>query len=282
VSFGFQIHHGLANTAKRDLVAPVKRIGDLIGGQAGLVSPILFGLFMIATGRGFRRVSSDAAYVLAMIGAFTFVFFVYSATRQRVEANWPAPAYIAAIPLLAAMPLTSRSRRWFEAGIWLALILSVAIYFHAAFGILPIPPRRDPLARSAGWRDLARATDAATARADSAVRSNGWIAADRYQDAAELAFQSPNHPIVFSLNFSGRSNQYDLWPGFAQRAHVGDNLVIALDETGETNPIVTRLAPFFRTVARDSLVDLRTRHGLVTQRRLWSLRGWIGGWPPRS
>lgn len=282
VSFGFQLQHGLASAAKRDWLAPVKRIGDLIGGQAGLVSPILFVLLIIAMARGLRRASSDAAYVLAMIAAFTFLFFAYSATRQRVEANWPAPAYIAAIPLLASLPLTSGFRRWFQAAIWLALIASVTIYLHAAFDVLPIPPHRDPLARSAGWRDLARAAAAAAARADSIRSSRTWIAADRYQDAAELAFQSPDHPIAFSLNLSGRSNQYDLWPGFAERAHIGDNLIVAADETAETNPIVTRLAPFFRTVARDSLVDLRTRRGLVTQRRLWSLRYWIGGWPPRS
>jgi hypothetical protein len=45
---------------------------------------------------------------------------------------------------------------------------------------------------------------------------------------------------------------------------------------------VARLAPFFRTIAPDALVDMRNRHGLVTRRRLWVLREWIGGWPPRS
>jgi hypothetical protein len=84
---------------------------------------------------------------------------------------------------------------------------------------------------------------------------------------------------VFSLNLSGRSNQYDLWPDFAGRARPGDNLVVALDETSDTNPVVLRLAPFFRSFARDSLVDLRNRRGLVAQRRLWVMRSWIGGWP---
>ena len=281
VSFGFQLHHGLAAPARRDVFAPLKRLGDLIGGQAGLVSPILFVLFGAAVARGLRRSASDATYVLAVIAAFTFLFFCYSATRQRVEANWPAPAYIAAIPLLAALPMLATLRRWLRAGLWLAAIMSLLIYIHAAFDILPIPPRKDPLARSAGWRELASAASLTAQRTAVASRGRTWIAADRYNDAAELAFYTPGHPTTFSLNLGGRSNQYDLWPGFADLARPGDNLVVALDESAEVHPIVAQLAPYFKTVARDALVDMKNRHGLVSQRRLWVLREWIGRWPPR-
>jgi 4-amino-4-deoxy-L-arabinose transferase-like glycosyltransferase len=277
VSFGFQIHHGLATAARHDVFAPLKRIGDLIGGQAGLVSPILFVLFVVVTVRGLRRSSLDAEFVLSTIAALTFLFFCYSATKQRVEANWPAPAYIAAIPLLAAAARLPRIGSWLRGGVWLAMVLSLVIYLHAAFELLPIPPRKDPIGRAAGWAELS--TAAARTAAPTATASV-WIAADRYQDAAELAFHLPRQPTTFSLNISGRTNQYDLWPGFADRARPGDQLVVVVDETPDTNPIVLRLAPFFHTITRDSLVDLRNRHGVVSQRRLWLLRDWIGGWPP--
>ena len=281
VSFGFQIHHGLATSARRDAFAPLKRLGDMIGGQAGLVSPVLFVLFAIVVVRGLRRTSSDAIYVLSIIAAFTFLFFCYSATRQRVEANWPAPAYIAAIPLLAAFTQSAALARWRRAGVWIAAVLSVVIYLHAGFSLLPLPPRKDPIARSAGWRDVSMAAYRASLRADAGKSS--WFAADRYQDAAELAFHLPAQPTTFSLNLSGRSNQYDLWPDFADRARPGDNLVVAVDEvSGGVNPIVSQLAPHFRMLTRDSLVDLRNRHGVVSQRRLWILHGWMGGWPARS
>jgi 4-amino-4-deoxy-L-arabinose transferase-like glycosyltransferase len=282
VSFGFQVHHGLATPVRRDLLAPLKRLGDMIGGQAGLVSPVLFVLCGMAVVRGLRRASSDAAFTLATIAAFSFLFFCYSATRQRVEANWPAPAYIAAIPLLAAVDGSVRLERWLRGGIWLAAALSAMIYLHAAFEILPLPPRKDPLARAAGWGELANALGAAARRAASTDRVPTWLAADRYQDASELAFHLPHHPTTFSLNLSGRSNQFDLWPGFADTAREGDDLVVAVDETADTNPIILRLAPFFEAFARDSLVDLRNRHGIVTQRRIWVMRRWRGGWPPRS
>jgi hypothetical protein len=282
VSFGFQVHHGLATPARRDLLAPLKRLGDMIGGQAGLVSPILFVLCAIAVIRGLRRASSDAAFVLATIAAFSFLFFCYSATRQRVEANWPAPAYIAAIPLLAALAGGVQLERWLRAGIWLGAVLSAVIYLHAAFEILPLAPRKDPLARAVGWGDLATALGSAGRRATATDHVPTWIAADRYQDASEMAFHLPNHPTTFSLNLSGRSNQFDLWPGFPATAREGDDLAVAVDETADTNPIILRLAPFFETFARDTLVDLRNRHGVVTQRRIWVMRRWRGGWPPRS
>lgn len=282
VSFGFQVHHGLATPARRDALAPLKRLGDMIGGQAGLVSPILFVLLGMAVVRGLRRASSDAAFVLATIATLTFLFFCYSATRQRVEANWPAPAYIAAIPLLGALSGGVRFERWLRAGIWLAAVLSAVIYLHGAFEILPLPPRKDPIARSVGWGELAGALDVAARRAAPTDRAMSWVAADRYQDASELAFHLRSHPTVFSLNLSGRGNQFDLWPGFAETAHAGDDLVVAVDETADTNPIVLRLAPYFQSYARDSLVDLRNRHGVVTRRRVWVMRRWLGGWPSPS
>jgi 4-amino-4-deoxy-L-arabinose transferase-like glycosyltransferase len=282
LSFGFQLHHGLAAPVRRDVFAPLKRLGDMIGGQAGLVSPILFVLFAIAAVRGLRRSASDVTYALAMIATFTFLFFCYSATRQRVEANWPAPAYIAIIPVLAALRGSPALAKWFRGGVWFAGVLSVLIYVHAAFDVVPIAPKRDPVARSAGWRQLAAVASAAAQRTTIASRARTWVAADRYQETAELAFYIPNHPTAFSLNLGGRSNQYDLWPGFAETASRGDNVVVALEEGRGVHPIVAQLAPYFRTIAPDSLVELRNRQGVVTQRRLWVLGGWIGGWPPRS
>jgi hypothetical protein len=97
-----------------------------------------------------------------------------------------------------------------------------------------------------------------------------------------VAFYIPSHPTTFSLNLGGRSNQYDLWPGFAETARPGDNLVVALDVSGGVHPIIAQLAAYFGTIARDSLVDMKSRQGVVSQRRLWVLREWTGVWPARN
>ena len=205
-----------------------------------------------------------------------------SALRKPAEANWPAPAYVAAIPLLGAATFGDRGRRWVRSGWILAAAFTVIIYVHAATSILPIPARQDPIARSAGWDALARATEAAR---DSIVGPDGpqprtvHVAADRYQDASELAFHLRGHPTTFSLNLAGRANQYDLWPGFPRRAAAGDALVVALDETDDVHPAVARLTPHFRAVRRGAVVELRARRGVVARRRVSTLLDWGGSWP---
>src|SRR5439155_7728412 len=93
---------------------------------------------------------------------------------------------------------------------------------------------------------------------------------------------SPSHPSTFAVNLSGRGNQYDLWPGFPDVARAGDALVLVVDETPDVHGTVARLAPYFTSVARGDVVDLRTRRGVVSQRRLWLLSGWRGGWPQQG
>ncbi len=275
MSFTFQMQHGLGGSPG----LPFKRELDLLGGQAGLASPILFVLMIVAVVRALRA-ADDASFVTAMVGTVTFGFFVLSALRRPVEANWPAPAYIAAIPLLAAAVWSTSSRRWLTAGYWLAGVLSAVVYLHAVTGrVLPIPARRDPIARADGWDELANRAKETQSAAATASGTHAWLGADRYQDASEIAFHDPEHPTVFSVNLSGRSNQYDLWPGFAAIASRGDDLVLALDETDGVHSTVTRLAPYFAHVQRGELVVLARRGDIITRRRLWILSEWRGGWP---
>jgi 4-amino-4-deoxy-L-arabinose transferase-like glycosyltransferase len=278
MSFTFQLRHGFAGRARG---TPLSRELDLIGGQAGLVSPILFVLMVGVVWRSLRRPNRDEQFLLAVVATVIFAFFMVSAARKSAEANWPAPAYVPAIPLLASFTFSQRGQRWLRAGWILAAGLTMLIYLHAVTSILPIPARKDPIARSAGWNVLARATElardsvAVSERKQTTVR----VAADRYQDASELAFHVRGHPVTFSLNLAGRPNQYDLWPGFPRAAMPGDALVVVLDETDGAHPAISRLAPHFREVRRGSLVELRARRGVVSRRRLWTLLDWAGTWP---
>ena len=282
MSFGFQLRHGLAGRARG---TPIGRELEMIGGQAGLVSPILFVLLASAVWRALRRPPSDEHFLLAVVATFGFSFFMASAVRKPVEANWPALAYVPAIPLLADAAFGARGWRWFRAGCVLAAALTLIIYAHAVASILPIPARKDPIARSAGWDALARATEAARDSLSASVAARGrsvYVGAERYQDASELAFHMGGKPRTFSLNLTGRPNQYDLWPGFARRAAPGDALVLALDESEEMHPTLRQLEPHFREVRRGAAIELRARRGVVARRRLWTLVGWGGSWPMRA
>jgi hypothetical protein len=139
------------------------------------------------------------------------------------------------------------------------------LVLHAVVGILPLPPRRDPVANAYGWGRLAAHVDSAretllrshTRRQETvngvdpriAPLVNGlaandlacprtWIAADRYQDASELAFHLSMQPTVFSLNHGGRPNQYDLWPALDAALRQGDCTVLVVDDNAQGAEVV--------------------------------------------
>jgi 4-amino-4-deoxy-L-arabinose transferase-like glycosyltransferase len=276
ISFAFQIRHGLGAPTGSVL----KRELDLVGGQLGLVSPILFALAAASVWRALRRPTDDASFALAVVAAGSWVFFVYSASRRAVEPNWPAPSYVPGVALLAALASTEGYQRWLRRGVALAAVLVGVLYLHALAPVLPLPARRDPLARNAGW-------DGVAARVDEARRTiagRAWLGAERYQDVSELSYHLSGQPMALCTCLRGRRNQYELWPGFRELASPGDALVLALDErsAGEAHEAVTTLAPYFTSVTRGVLAPLLRGRDTVSVRRIWTLGGYRGGWPARS
>lgn len=274
ISLGFQLRHGFGGSSG----SIVGRELELLGGQAGLVSPVLFALCVLAVWRALRTRGTPPAHRLLATGAVVvFAFFMYSATRRRVEANWPALAYLPAVLLLASRADGGgrvRERRWLRAGIGLAAALTLAVYVDAFTPVLPVPARRDPAARAYGWDAVA----SAVSRVAVADSGRMFVAADRYQDASELAFHLPGRPETFSLNIGGRANQYDLWPSFAQRARPGDGLVLVLDDVPGTPEQLLALVPHFASVARGEQIALRRGGDVIKNFRVWTLRGWRGTW----
>ena len=170
IAFVYQLRHGLAAPQGSALLAAWKHEGDFFGGQAALASPILFIMLAIAVGRSLARGVDDARFVLAMVALVSFGFFVYSALRQRVEPNWPAPAFIPAIVLLAITAWGQTGERWLRAGVVLAAVMSLLIYAQGIAPILPLRPAKDPIARAFGWQDLTRSAEAAAAAVSERTR----------------------------------------------------------------------------------------------------------------
>jgi hypothetical protein len=278
ISFRFQLQHGLGNPKGSAL----KRELDLLGGQLGLVSPIIFVLAALALWRALRRPVDDARFALAVVAVVSWLFFVYSALRRPVEANWPAPSYVPAVALLAAMAPTLAHDRWLRRGVVLAAVMVAVIYLQALVPVLPLPARRDPIARGAGWELVAARVDEARRRV-AGTRGTTWTGADRYQDVSELAFHLPHHPTSFCICLTSRRNQYELWPGFADVARPGDDLVLALDERqdGIVHETAALLAPYFTSVTRGAVAPLMRRGDTVSVRRVYLLSGYRGGWPAR-
>ncbi|HEX7980483.1 MAG TPA: glycosyltransferase family 39 protein, partial [Gemmatimonadaceae bacterium] len=279
ISFRFQIQHGLG-TPKG---SAINRELEMLGGQLGLVTPILFVLAAGAVWSALRRPRADAHFMLAVVAVGSWAFYIYSAIHRRVEPNWPAPAYIPALVLLAAQAAGAPSAalsRWLRRGLVFAAVVVAVLYAYVLAPLLPIPARKDPLARAAGWDTLAMQVDSVRRTLGTRV----WVGADRYQDVSELAYHLPDRPEVVCVCLTGRHNQYELWAPFTSRAARGDALVLALDERpqGVVHENVARLAPHFARVQQGALAPLLRGGDTVTVRRLWILEDYIGGWPTRT
>lgn len=282
IAFRFQLGHGLGGGAKESLL---ERELNLIGGQALLVTPILFGLLLGAIARARREEPRRVA--LAGVAVSALAFFVFSATRKNVEANWPAIAWVPAVVLLAAARADARSA-WERRGVRLAAVVSTLLLAHVVRPLVALPGSRDPVNQAHGWGDLATAVAArqaslAAATPPDVVRpfAAPLVAANRYQDAAMLAFHLPGHPEVPSLNLGGRPNQYDLWPAAPDRLRFGGTmlLVLELPRAGGTPPAIAALAAVFPHITPGDTIAL-TRDGRpVARRQLWTLAGWTGTWP---
>lgn len=280
LSFRFQLGHGFNAAARGN---PISRELEMIGGQLGLATPILFTVMAIVVWHALRdgwQARQTAAptdpvvrrFALAVIAVVPLAFFATSAWRRPVEANWPAMIYPGAIMLLATSTAPIATGVWWKRGLWLAGLLLAIVGGQAWTPLLPLAPRKDPIARAHGWQQLAAAVD--VARRDPFLDGtvDRWVAADRYQDASQLAFHLPDHPMVFSLNLGGRTNQYDVWQNAWGRVRPGDGLVVAFDADAKGDSLAKVVSGWFADTKQGALVALRRGEGEVAHRRIWLYR----------
>ena len=168
-------------------------LAELVGGQIGLATPLVWVLCMIALVVAVRRswAGRDVGWsLLAALSVPPVLVFVQHAFGDRVQGNWPAIIY----PALAvgAGGLALR-RRWWVGASAVGFAITALAYAQATSGLLPLPPRLDPIAiRLDGWGAVARQVATLGEAANA-----GYVAADSYAVASELAWwMPPAVPVV--------------------------------------------------------------------------------------
>lgn len=279
-SVSYQLAHGLVPHRGTALGHEMQ----LLGAQIGLVTPLLLAVLAVAVYRALRDKSDPLRTMFAIIAGMAWLFFVASALRAAVEPNWQAPAYLSAIVLAAsgdggARWGGARARILFRGSLIVAAATTLLIYVHAVFPFMPVNPARDPTGSGFGWSTLAARVNAA--RSESPPTITTWVGGERYQEASELAFHLPDHPVTFVIDVNGRPNQYDLWPSFPQRARRGDALILVLGvyTRPEDDPVIAALSPHFEHGTLREVVALRRGSIVRALRRVWVLDGWHGDWP---
>jgi 4-amino-4-deoxy-L-arabinose transferase-like glycosyltransferase len=162
-------------------------LAELIGGQIGLATPLVWVLCMtglVVAVRHAWRTRDPGWSLLAALSLPPVLVFVQHAFGDRVQGNWPAIIYPALT--IAAGGLLPRRRSWVGASA-LGFAITALAYIQATIGLLPLPPRLDPIVmRLSGWDNLA-----AQVRMLQDSTGAAYVAADGYALASELAWWLP-------------------------------------------------------------------------------------------
>jgi len=174
----------------------IRFLAELIGGQVGLVTPLVFAFFaggIIESVRQAWRTRDPAWTLLAALTLPAVALFTEHALGDRVQGNWPAVIYPAAAVAAGGL----RAPPWgrlMPPAIALGLGITLLVYLQASVPLLPA--NIDPIARQlAGWDAFAVEVEAARRQTGA-----GFVAADQYGVAAELARTLPNGVSVIGVD----------------------------------------------------------------------------------
>ena len=205
-AYAFQLAH-----AAGDLQFSPLGFLAFLGGQAGVVSPLLWiglVLFMAVSWRRAVRFGRNEAFLMWCFSVPLFMLCALLSIVHQVEANWPAMAYIAALPG-AAWAWTGgrfylrRIRLWTGLTLGVAATMTLVIHLQALVPFLPVEDKLDATARLRGWRAMSQEA------AEEADKLGATLASEGYGPVSELGFYT-GRPVLYQRS-STRSSQYDLW-----------------------------------------------------------------------
>ena len=187
-----------------------------LGGQLGVVSPLLFVGIMAAVVSAVKTCPSSKEHrFLLCLFLPLFIGYTVLSLHNAAQPNWTAPCYLAGLILLAAWwPLWIAVRpRWRWLGISaLGIALVETITLHDSVW-LHLPAGKDPLDRARGWNNLAAMVMKSRLREGA-----DFILSRNYMTASLLSFYLPGKPFVYLPTTRGVSNQFSIWPGYKDRA----------------------------------------------------------------
>lgn len=232
--------------------------------QALIVTPLMFAALLAAFRPACRRWRDDPAagavvfFCAVMLAGFTLAAFF--ADSERTSAHWTLAGYL---PLLAWLPaVQDRLPRWCRPWAPLTGLAGTAVMLgYLALAAHPgsIAAVTDAKAfpdNFTGWREAAAGVERRLA-----LRGRMPVVAGNFMLAAELDFELPDVPRVYSLDHPlnrrhGRALQMALW-GLDERglreARAGERVLVVLEETtrkiGDRPAWVRRMCSRFDTVA---------------------------------
>jgi len=240
-------------------------LGEFLGGQFAVFGPLALMLWLLAI----RGIPPSPKRTLLLVFTLTFLGVITAqALFGRANANWAAPAFVAASVLLAHWGL-ARPRMLVAALVINALLMLGAYHYdHAArlFGV-ELTGKSDPFKRVRGWEELGQQFAERRAEAGGAR----LMSEDR-EVLAQLAYRSrlPSDALR-SWNPGGHvRHQYDLLNSLGERDIGSDVLYITRHGTPEG------VAAHFTEMKRLAPLELAVHPDWKRHYEVYWLRGYKG------
>jgi hypothetical protein len=211
----------------------VRRLGDFVGSQVFLISPLLFFGFLAALVWVYRkRTDSDLLGLLFWCSAPVLLFFFVMTAKSKVQANWAITGWVTPPILFAAwLQYGSRASRAFgRAGIVFCCILSALLVLpesRAQLGIR-IPVKWDQMNKLYGGRELATNLHREKLEMERETGSSVKLGSTTYDSTSRISFYSPGRPQACNLFLGTRPNSYLLWHE-DNCPEPGDNMILTDD-----------------------------------------------------
>lgn len=197
-------------------------IGEFLGAQAALISPLLFILLLMGLWHWLRQRGhlSPSLFFCGFVTCTSLAVIALAACFQKIQGNWVTFAYPTGLLILgwdAFQEHPSRAR-WVRVGIGLSIVLTSLVLFWPSLYTTPglssyTPPYRlNPFKHNLGWAHLQQALAQHGYQPDK-----HFLFSDKYQMASILSFYGEGQQRAYFLNLSGmRKNQFSYWPTMQQ------------------------------------------------------------------
>jgi len=218
-------HVAFLGGANKSLAIHWDFFGDYIASQAGLLSPLVFLLMLMAWVLALRKhiVGDHWIYPYLFFTSFPMVAgFAVLSLHTRVYGNWPGAGYLTATVLVAGLftgtvdptgekkQILSLGRKLWPWALGTSYAVTFLVLLQVLWPALPIPTEFDRTSTELqGWRQLGE--EAGDMLQSMPRPDHTFLFGLRYQTASELAFYAPGQPDTVSINKWKRPNVYDYW-----------------------------------------------------------------------
>ena len=197
-SFHKQLNHAFAT----DIPHPLRNLGEFLGGQIGLITPLLFIIVLCgmswALWSGLRK-SRPERILLGATSLPILAFFLVHTLTGIVQPHWAGPAWLGGIMATAGAITLRRRPAWLPNSMLivapgLGILMTLVVLFQAATAAIPLPSRLDALKRLGGWDELANAINE-----ERTLYPEAFLSTTKHEITGVVAFYLPDHPLVFQL-----------------------------------------------------------------------------------